>query len=104
MPFSPFLNLKCLNNPRPSGDGVNAGGILFEVSQGVLQVILQGIETVEHPIVERLLPKFVPEMFDRIQVRGIGWQRQQPKIGWQRKPLALVPPGPIQTITIRSFG
>jgi hypothetical protein len=40
-------------------------------------LILQGVKTIEDAVMEVLLSYFVPHMLDRIEFRGIGWQRQQ---------------------------
>ena len=49
-----------LYNPLPSGQSMNAFVIGFKGCQSVAQLILDGIQAVEDPVVERLFPEFAP--------------------------------------------
>ena len=49
-----------LYNPLPSGQSMNAFVIGFKGCQSVAQLILDGIQAVEDPVVERLFPEFSP--------------------------------------------
>lgn len=58
-------------------------------------MVFEDFEAVEDAIVEMLLPEFVPEVFLRIQFRGIWWQEQQAQIVGQAEVFAFVPAGAI---------
>ena len=50
--------------------------LIFSIAKGFLQSIFECVQTLEGEIVEVLLAQLVPDVFDRIKLRGVGWQRQ----------------------------
>ena len=62
----PFLVRQCTNYPRPSGDSLSPFRGLLEVGESQFEVIFQGYEAVKDAVMERLLTKVVPKVFDRV--------------------------------------
>ena len=56
----------------------------------------RGDFVIKIPVVEKVLPKFVPQMLHRVQFRGIGRKTQEPDVVRNLKLLIPVPAGPIQ--------
>ena len=48
--------------------------VMPEVSERLLKMIFEGVQTVEDTVEKTLLPQFIPHMSDRIEFRGIGRQ------------------------------
>ena len=77
----PFLIQQCINNPRPSDDGLDALVVVLEVSEGGLEVVFERVKAVEDAIVESFLAKLVPDVLDRVEFGRVRWQAQQPHVG-----------------------
>src|SRR3990167_8230394 len=66
------IQVECYD-PRPRGEPVDTFAVGLEGSQGVAQLIFDGIQAVENAVVEGLLPEFAPQIFHGIELWGIGW-------------------------------
>lgn len=49
------------------------------------------VDGIKHPVMEKLFPKIVPYVFDRIEFGRIGREEYQPEVGRQWQFLVLVP-------------
>jgi len=54
-------------------------------------VVLKNIQTIEHAISEELLAQFIPQMFNRVKFRCIGWQGDQSHVNRNDKRPRRVP-------------
>lgn len=58
-------------------------------------MILQSLKAVEDPVMKPLFPKLIPEMFDRIELRGIGRKGQESHVFRNHQALISMPPGSV---------
>ena len=56
-----------INSPVPCGDAFDAGRSVFEIAQSGDEMVFEGVDAVEDPVVEVLLAQFVPEMLLRVE-------------------------------------
>jgi len=84
------IQVECYD-PRPRGEPVDTFAVGLEGSQGVAQLIFDGIQAVENAVVEGLLPEFAPQIFHGIELWGIGWQGQQGHVLGHLERLGAVP-------------
>jgi hypothetical protein len=59
-------------------------------------MVFEGMDAVEHEVVNMLFSSFVPEMFLRVQLGRIRWKEQQTQIVGQAEVFTFVPPGAIE--------
>ena len=70
--------------------------VLFERSETGIELVFDGVKTIEGQVVEVLLAQLVPDMLDGIQFESVRRQRQQPHIGGHTQRPARMPTGPVR--------
>ena len=54
-------------------------------------MLLQGIKAFEYAVVEELLTQLIPDVFDRVELRGVGGKSQQVDVFWRLERIASMP-------------
>ncbi len=52
-------------------DGLDALMVSFHVTESNLQMVFEGVDAIENPVMERLFAQVIPEVLDRIEFRRI---------------------------------
>src|SRR5208282_1976487 len=63
------------------GDGLDEFGIALDVEDGLLEFGAHGVDGFERVVFEYFLADFIPEIFLRIEFRGIGRKVQERDVG-----------------------
>ena len=54
--------------------------IVLECAQGGFEMVLQSVDTIEHAVMEKFFPQFIPDVFDGVQLGCVGRQAHQPHV------------------------
>src|SRR5437867_5461477 len=84
------------NYPRPSGDASHAIGVGRQDTHPVFETFDDQSHLIEDQIRERLFPHLIPNMFLRIEFRGVSRQTDQPYIFRQDQLFGFVRTGSVQ--------